>query len=235
MSVSVRLGLLGTFSLVHAGRRIDLPPSSQRVVAFLALQEAPLLRARIAGTLWPDASEEHAHASLRSALWRVHRTGCEVVAAAGARLALAPGLEVDVHALAGLAHKVVDASQPLPEDAAALVRELSADLLPDWYEDWIAIERDQLEHLRLHALEALSERLLAADRIEEAGEAALAGVAADPLRESAHRALIRVHLAEGNVAVALRQYAAFSRLSSERLGVGPSVRMEELIRPVMER
>ena len=142
---------------------------------------------------------------------------------------------MDVHALAGLAHKVVDASQPLPEDAAALVRELSADLLPDWYEDWIAIERDQLEHLRLHALEALSERLLAADRIEEAGEAALAGVAADPLRESAHRALIRVHLAEGNVAVALRQYAAFSRLSSERLGVGPSVRMEELIRPVMER
>ena len=235
MSPSIRVGLLGTFSLVHEGRHVDLPPSGQRLVAFLALHEGPLLRARIAGTLWPDASDEHAHASLRSALWRVHRSGCQVVATVGARLALSAGVDVDARALACLAHEVVDETRPLPEDVVSLVGKLSADLLPDWYEDWIAGERQQLEHLRLHALEALSERLLAAGRTEEAGEAALAGVAVDPLRESAHRAVIRVHLAEGNVAVALRRYAAFRRLSKERLGVPPSARMEELIRPVTGR
>jgi DNA-binding SARP family transcriptional activator len=235
VSKAVRLGLLGTFSLVHEGQHVDLPPSGQRLVAFLALQDGPLLRARVAGTLWPESSDEHAHASLRSALWRVHRSGCEIVAAIGARVALAAGVDLDVRSLTRLAHDVVNDARPLPTDVASLVGELSADLLPDWYEDWIVIERQQLEHLRLHALEALAERLLVEGRIEEAGEAALAGVAVDPLRESTHRALIRVHLAEGNVAVALRRYAAFRSLSKESLGVPPSPRMEELIRPVTER
>ena len=77
-----------------------------------------------------------------------------------------------------------------------------------------------------------SRRSATADRgrpLRRGDEAALAVIATDPLRESAHRALIRVHLAEGNIGEALRQYAFFRRLSTQLLGLDPSPEMEQLI------
>ena len=42
--------------------------------------------------------------------------------------------------------------------------DLSADILPDWYEDdWVLAAREHFYHLRLHALEAMCERLTTAD------------------------------------------------------------------------
>ena len=92
-------------------------------------------------------------------------------------------------------------------------------LLPDWYEDWVEIERERLCELRAHALEALCHRLTTAGRFGEATEAGLAAVRDEPLRESAHRVLIGVHLAEGNRAAALHQYRAFALLLHEEVGM----------------
>jgi DNA-binding SARP family transcriptional activator len=103
------------------------------------------------------------------------------------------------------------------------------ELLPDWYEDWVAIERERLRALRAHGLEALCRRLTAAGRFGEATEAGLAAVRDEPLRESAHRVLIGVHLAEGNRAAALQQYRAFARLLREEVGMSPSSCMEQLM------
>ena len=54
----------------------------------------------------------------------------------------------------------------------------------------------------------------------------------EPLRESAHRALIRVHLAEGNAGEALRQYDLYAGMLWRQLGLGPSPLIEELVRPL---
>ena len=43
---------------------------------------------------------------------------------------------------------------------------------------------------------------------------------------------MRVHLAEGNVCEAIRQYGLFKRLLHERLGIEPSAQIEQLIRGV---
>ena len=51
----------------------------------------------------------------------------------------------------------------------------------------------------------------------------------EPLRESAHRALVAFHLAEGNAAEALRQFRLCRRLLLEQLGVEPSPLMLELV------
>ena len=48
---------------------------TRRVMAILALRDGPLLRVFVAGALWPDTVDERAAASLRSALWRLHRSG----------------------------------------------------------------------------------------------------------------------------------------------------------------
>jgi DNA-binding SARP family transcriptional activator len=55
-------------------------------------------------------------------------------------------------------------------------------------------------------------------------------VAVEPLRESAHRALIGAHLAEGNRVEALRQLARLRHLLREELGVEPSLRAVDLLR-----
>jgi hypothetical protein len=67
----------------------------------------------------------------------------------------------------------------------AAVPVLSADLLPDWYDDWVLLEAEDWRQLRLHALEALAGRLIALGCWGEAANAAGAAVRAEPLRESA--------------------------------------------------
>jgi DNA-binding SARP family transcriptional activator len=111
-----------------------------------------------------------------------------------------------------------------------VVASLCGDLLPDWYDDWLVIERERFRQLRLRALDALCDRLTRAGRLDDALAAGLAAVAGEPLRESAHRALIRVHLTDGNAAEAIRQYRMFGRLLREQLGIEPSERMKSLIR-----
>ena len=73
--MAVRLNLLRGFELWCDGERVTLPMSAQRVLAFLALHDRPVLRLYVAGSLWLDASEERSYANLRSALWRLRRPG----------------------------------------------------------------------------------------------------------------------------------------------------------------
>ena len=57
----------------------------------------------------------------------------------------------------------------------------------------------------------------------------MAAVLAEPLRESAQRALVSAYLAEGNCWEALRQYEAYKRLLHRELRLAPSALMLALI------
>jgi DNA-binding SARP family transcriptional activator len=220
-----RLSLLGSFELVRGRRRVHVPMSSQRLVAFLALHDRPLLRLYVASVLWLDTPEERAYANLRTALWRLHRCDPGLVDAAGQELRLSPKVAVDLREAEAAAQRILEVGEP---DEGFEPAELGNDLLPDWYDDWVLLERERFRQVRLHALDALCERLTTGGRLEEALEVGLSAVAAEPLRESAHRAVIRVHLAEGNTAEAIRQYRLCRRLLKEQLDVEPSRRMQEL-------
>jgi len=87
-------------------------------------------------------------------------------------------------------------------------------------------ERAHLRQLRLHSLDALAEKLSRAGRHGEAVQVAHAAVRSEPLRETAHRALVRIHLAEGNISEALRAYESFRALLLDELGVAPSAMMQ---------
>ena len=126
----------------------------------------------------------------------------------------------------------LDGAETEDEDDVENIR-LSGELLPDWYDDWVILERERLREVRVRALEALCDRLTASGVYHRAGEAALAAIRGDPLRESAHRCLIRVHLAEGNDAEAIRCYRLFRKLLLEKLSLEPSGRMDALMGGVM--
>jgi DNA-binding SARP family transcriptional activator len=224
------LSLLNAFELRCDGCVVDLPPSAQRLLAFVALHDHPLQRVYVAGMLWIDASDERAGASLRSSLWRLNRPGHLLVDSTSTHLRLASGVDVDLRSALGLAHRLLDGSADAA-DLDAGEATLRGELLPDWYDDWLLFERERFRQVSLHALEALAERLVRAGDAPRALEAALSAVQAEPLRESAHRVLIGVHLAEGNRGEALRQSELCRRLLRERLGVEPSTQLDELLEP----
>ena len=59
--------------------------------------------------------------------------------------------------------------------------------------------------------------------------AGLASVSSDPTRESAHRALMRAHLLEGNPSEAVRQYHRYMHVARTELGIGASPQLEDLL------
>jgi DNA-binding SARP family transcriptional activator len=223
-----RLTLLGGFALEARRRRLRLPLREQKLVAFLALQGRPLHRAYVAGRLWIDHDQEHAHGCLRTTVWRIGLLPVSVVQATSTHLALDASIAVDVHELRACADRILGGGALPPKgDLGRLAQ--SGELLPDWYDDWIPHERERFRQLRLLALEAAGDELIGAERYSEAAVAALAAVGADPLRESAYRLLIRSYLGVGNVAEALRQFGLFRTQLQRELGLRPSPQIEELL------
>jgi DNA-binding SARP family transcriptional activator len=223
--------LLGEFSLFSGSKALSVPRASQRLVAFLALHGRRVGRAAVAGTLWPNASERHAYANLRSALARLQDTARKVLAVSRLELGLAGSVTVDLRPAQALAHRLIDpALTPEPSElGTAAVGVLSAELLPDWYDDWVLLEAEDWRQVRLHALEGLASRLAAAGRWGEAAGAARAAMRAEPLRESARASLIRVHLAEGNQSEAVREFVRYQALLHRELGLEPTPQLCQLI------
>lgn len=229
----VRLCLLAGFRLSLGTEPLLLPLTAQRVLALLALQDRPVLRSFVAASLWLEATDANAAANLRSALWRLGRAGRPLVEAVGRHLQLASDVAVDLRQAVAVAHRAMAGAagwQPTGDHVALL----SKDLLPTWYDEWAIVERERFRLLRLHALEALCERLTDLGRFGDAVQAGFAAVAADPLRETARRVLIRAFLAEGNVGEAVRQYGEFRALLRDELGLEPSPAMTSLV-PVRAR
>lgn len=227
----VRLTIMGGFELRQGREMIVLPPSVERVVAYVALHDGPAARMHVAGALWLDTPDERAMANLRSALWRLRRPGLRVIESCGEHLALEPDVDVDAHQLAITAHHLLD-GRPTSDRAPLECLASGGELLGDWYDDWVLVERERFRQLRLQALERLTFAFVSAGQYGRAVEAALAAIATEPLRESSHRALISVHLAQGNQSEAIRQYESYRRIIRNELDLDPSPRMDELMRPL---
>jgi DNA-binding SARP family transcriptional activator len=223
-----RLSLLGAWRLARDGEPVVVGTAAQRLLAFLALR-GPCERAFLAGVLWPDHPQTRAQANVRATLSRLRRRrGFDgIVWQSRDVVALDDQVSVDVRTLRATASAVLDGR--LTHPGWPTVCELDGDdLLPGWDEHWLLMDREQLRQARLHALEALADQLRTGD-VATAVHAALAAVALDPLRESAHRALIRAYLAEGNRIEALRQLGRLRRLLREELGVEPTDRAIALL------
>ncbi|MEV7731569.1 bacterial transcriptional activator domain-containing protein [Streptomyces sp. NPDC088921] len=226
------LGLLGGWRLTVAGRPADVPPIARRLLALLALR-GPLTRSQVADVLWPEVDEVTASCRLRTALWR-SIGGRGLVETRGGELALAPPVAVDVRQMRTSARILAEAGRAADPTGAWEAISCPAslfeqDLLPNWWDDWLVVERERIRQTRLHALEALSALWLCQKRYAEAVDTALAAVHAAPLRESAHRAVILAHLAEGNGVEAVRQFEACRAILHQELGVPPSAALTNLL------
>jgi DNA-binding SARP family transcriptional activator len=189
-------------------------------------------RSTVSGTLWLDSPEDRASASLRSALWRIPApNGVSLLAASGTHLWLNAQVRVDLRAAIARAQRLLDEPE-LSAAAIDVANELyyfGGDLLPGWYDDWLVMERERFHCLRLQVLEKLGDQLCAHGRFGDALQLGLAAVQAEPLRETAHRLVMRVHMEQGNVAEAIRQYRFYEHTLASELGAVPSGAMRALI------
>ncbi|MGH3824079.1 MAG: AfsR/SARP family transcriptional regulator [Pseudonocardiaceae bacterium] len=213
-----RLQVLGGFRLSAGNTVVAIPLSEQRLVAILALR-GPSPRLQVAGLLWPNVPERRALGSLRTTMWRLRRLQLDVAARPYPALALPCSVAVDACDPAGVVESWQNGSR------------YSSELLPGWYDDWVLLERERIRQVLLHATERAAEDSLTRGEPEIALALAMAAVAVDSLRESAHRLVVRAHLAEGNVGEARRHVADVRQLMIDALGVPPSAALCDLVRP----
>jgi DNA-binding SARP family transcriptional activator len=251
-----RLSVLGNFELDAGPAALPVRDSGARLLAFLATRGPGRVtpRSAVAEHLWAESDPGHAGARLRSTLWRLPRlAGRPLVTSGATSLSLAEFVDVDLWAAEDLAASLTvpphdptsraPGEDPTPDERPAddadlevtAWRRLGADLLPDWEEDWLVIERESFRQTRLHALERASALLCRAGAHGAALQAALRAVACEPLRETAHRRVIEVHLAEGNPAEALRQYQTYRRLLASELGLAPTPAIRASVAPLLGR
>jgi DNA-binding SARP family transcriptional activator len=222
------LCLFGGFVLRRASQAVPVPAGGQRLVALLGLA-GPRSRRVAAPTLWPDASDDRAYGNLRTSLWRLNRLWPGLVCAHGDQLALSGSVVLDTSLFLDRTRSIVRAREPVADHADIVAVMAVRELLPGWHEDWVVNERERLRLLALNALEQLSGRLAAEGMFALAMEAALEAVHAEPLRESAHRAVIAVHLAQGNVGEARRHFSRLSSMLRREFGVPPSYLTVDLL------
>jgi DNA-binding SARP family transcriptional activator len=182
-----------------------------------------------AGALWPIGDEERAAGNLRSSLWRLNRAKIDVLLSDKRSLTLHDHVLIDLHVIGDWAARLI-AGRATAADLRVLPDGLDAlDLLPGWYDDWVLLERERVRQRLLHALESLSKAHRAAGHCALAIEAAMMAVNAEPLRESAQRALLESHLAEGNWSEGRRSYDSYRELLRREIGVEPHPDLANLL------
>ena len=231
ISSVVHLSMLGGFEVTYGSQRVRLPLGAQRLLALLALGEAGISRGAAAEELWPASRRGRAGANLRAALSQGKTiSSVDVIREFDSKLHIVESVEVDVGAATREARAIMDGSESRGGAAAQeTIRVLSRDLLPAWFDDWLIVERELWNEVRLHALEALARQLLESGSSLAALEAAMAASAIEPVRESPHRLVMEIYIDEGNAGCALKHYQRYRRLLQRELCATPSARMHHLV------
>jgi hypothetical protein len=183
-----RVTVLGSFSVTAHGDPVPLESDARRVVAYLAVHRRPQRCPALAADLWPGLPAAAAAALLDQSLVAAAPL---VTDAADGTVALDPAVAVDLdEAMALVRELAIVPGHPdsVPADLPVATVLLGADVLPDWTEAWLPVERERFRQIRLNALEELSSALTASGRFGFRPP----GAHTAPSR-SARRALIRAH------------------------------------------
>ncbi|SFP39344.1 DNA-binding transcriptional activator of the SARP family [Mesorhizobium sp. NFR06] len=207
------LHLLGGFDFAGAGAAAPVFSRKARaMVAYLALQAGhSQSREKLAALLWGVTGEAQARMSLRQAVSAIRKamsvSGGGRFVTEGASIALhLDDFDFDVARFEALS------TGSAPEDMEQALTVYRGDLLDglglreEPFEDWLRIERERLRTMAVTALDRLIVHYSAANDPASCIRAATRLLAMEPLREDAHRALMRSYAAQGRINLALKQY-----------------------------
>lgn len=231
---TVGVRLLGELQVVRADGSLVDPHAwgtgkTMDLLRILALENGrPVRTNALLDLLWPDVEPSRARASLRTAASRIRCAvghNCVVRHLDGLMLVTAT-VDVDEYrtlVLAAQQASAVDAHQEallLTEAAESLWRgEVHSS---NASASWSISARTELHRIRVTALTDATRSALACGQDRQALELASTVIQLDPLRESAHRDLMRAYMQLGEPAQALRAYEELRVRLVDELGIAPS-------------
>lgn len=222
-------GALTLWRVTPAGEeRLPLPGGEtlQSLLAYLLLYgQQPLPRLRLAGMFWPELPEAQALRRLSQALWKIRKAIPELLAIETGQVSLSPQIDwrCDVTDFTRLLEQAEEGEALL--QATALYH---GDLLEGLYADWVIAQREWLRERYLRGLGRLVEMAKLQGRLRSALEAGLRLLELDPLNEAVQREVMRLYLALGQPAAALKQYESCRAVLQAELGVAPEAETDEL-------
>ncbi|NIJ21094.1 DNA-binding SARP family transcriptional activator [Sphingomonas naasensis] len=244
VSPQLRIRLFGDLSLSARGEAVDLAASAAPIIGYLVVnRHRAVPRGEAAGAIWPERSDARARRCLSTALWRLKaRSQTETLIDAShhellrlnwrtARWVDSIWFERRVEAILRMPAETLGAGQYRQLRAAVAL--YHDDLLRASELEWAMIERQRLRHLYLDALFHLTR---AADARGDRAAALAWGrrlTALEPLREDAHRLLMRVYVAAGNRGKAIEQYRICQGELSTELNVEPTAETQALFASII--
>ena len=227
----LQIRLLGQFDIRLGGKRVMIPTrAAQSLFAYLVLTAGtPHRREKLAGTFWPDTTDDNARKNLRQELWRIRKAFSAQQFSTDEYL-IAEELTIAFNRSAQYWLDVAQLERP-EIDLESLTANLSlyqGELLPGFYEDWIMLERERVQSIFETKMEQLLKQLVAAERwtaVQEQGERWLAlGHTLEP----AYRAMMLAYGARGDMAKVSSTYQRCMEELHEQFGLEPSAETRAL-------
>lgn len=213
---------------------------SQAMLAFLGVKPAQMVsRDKMSSLLWSSTAPEQARQSLRQTLSTLRKelaniSPRKILIEEGDFLSLDASLvRVDVVEFESL----VVAGTPEALDPAT--RLYGGDFLDGFqldeekFDQWVIAERDRLHRLALRAHTQLSDIFARHDSLDQAIAVAQQSLRLDPLQEPMHRSLMRLYMRSGDLANALQQYDACTRVLRRELNVEPDAETKALQQEIL--
>ncbi|HUL06006.1 MAG TPA: BTAD domain-containing putative transcriptional regulator [Candidatus Acidoferrum sp.] len=238
----MQLVLLGGFEVRAAGQEIEIPGRKERaLLAFLAIPAGQARsRDKLAGLLWSDRGDTQARESLKQAVFKLRKLldGVQPSPLRADREFVALDTEAVTVDVAEFEQLINEGTMEALARATALYRgDLldGLDLRDPAFDEWLLMERQRLRDLAREALARLVDRHLSGGAHDQAAAAARRLLAIDPLREAAHRAVMRIYSEQGQTALALKQYQLCCDALQSELGVRPEAETERLYQSIREK
>ncbi len=227
--------LLGQFDVRVSGQPLAIPSRlAQSLLAYLLVTRTIHRREKLAGLFWPDTSETNARRSLRHELWHL-RKALDVSSPPHSDLLLSDDLSLGIDPqstyLLDVAILEGACSCSTCDDLACSLDVYRGDLLPDFYDEWIGLDRERLHALFEQQVGRLLDCLRAEQRWSEILTWAERWIALGRSPEPAYRALMVAQSALGNRA----QVAAVFERCLTALKKGLEVEPSEQTRSLYEQ
>lgn len=190
-----------------------LQPLERKHAALLAWLwlEGPTPRSRLAGLLWPDATEERARGNLRQRLLKLRQEAGELLDDEAGVLQLKPGV-------------LVEAPDP---PGATLLQALEFDDC-EAFARWLEGRREAARERRKREWLAEVREAASSQRLDDALYAADQLLQADRESEEAYRVLMEVSYLRGDHAAALNAWDRCRDMLRQLYGVAPSAATQQL-------